>query len=140
MKERIINQSITMLKDEGLIFSIDDLAKTLKVGKGTIYQYFRAKEELSIAVLKLFSVLAFAYVFGKALSKIKLPAILGWLVAGMILGPCLAGVLSQEIIDSTWYRVVIKILEGFAGVMIGSEIVFSDLKKYGAKTVGIPLF
>lgn len=140
MKEGTINQSITMLKDEGLIFSIDDLAKTLKVGKATIYQYFRTKEELSIAVLKLFSVLAFAYVFGKALSKIKLPAILGWLVAGMIFGPCLAGVLSQEIIDSTWYRVVIKILEGFAGVMIGSEIVFSDLKKYGAKTVGITLF
>lgn len=115
MKERIINQSITMLKDEGLIFSIDDLAKTLKVGKATIYQYFRTKEELSIAVLKLFSVLAFAYVFGKALSKIKLPAILGWLVAGMILGPCLSGVLSQEIIDSTWYRVVIKILEGSPG-------------------------
>lgn len=37
----------------------------------------------------------------------KLPAILGWLIAGMILGPHAVGLLPQEVLDASWYRAVI---------------------------------
>ncbi len=45
-KERIVNAALDMLLDDGLIFSVDDLAKCLKIGKAKIYQLFVSKEEL----------------------------------------------------------------------------------------------
>jgi len=96
--------------------------------------------DIFIAVLGLLAIYSFAFLLGKGLSKIRLPAILGWLIAGMLLGPCLGGLVSQEAIDSTWYKSIIKLLEGLAGVMIGAEVIFKDLRKYGAKTIVITLF
>ncbi len=37
--------------------------------------------------LRLLAAVALAFVVGKLVSKLKLPSILGWLIAGMILGP-----------------------------------------------------
>ena len=51
--------------------------------------------------------LLLAFLAGKLVSKIKLPAILGWLIAGMILGPHAVGLLPQEVLDASWYRAVI---------------------------------
>ncbi len=52
MKNKIINESILMLRDKGLKFSIDDLAKKLKISKKTIYKYFATKEMLAIEIYK----------------------------------------------------------------------------------------
>jgi predicted Kef-type K+ transport protein len=38
-------------------------------------------------------VLAAAYFCGMLVSKAKMPAILGWLIAGMLLGPHAAGIM-----------------------------------------------
>lgn len=43
MKERIICESIESLRQEGLRFSVDTLAKRLNVSKKTIYKYFPNK-------------------------------------------------------------------------------------------------
>ena len=40
-----------------------------------------------VMLIKLILSIILAYFMGKLVSKIKLPAILGWLLAGMILGP-----------------------------------------------------
>ena len=40
-------------------------------------------------ILRLALAIAIAFLVGKLISKIKLPAILGWLMTGMILGPTL---------------------------------------------------
>ena len=50
LKEKLIEESIQCLQEEGLRFSVDSLAKRLKVSKKTIYQYFPSKEALAYAL------------------------------------------------------------------------------------------
>lgn len=50
MKNRIIDESIESLRQEGLRFSVDTLAKRLNVSKKTIYKYFKTKEALAFAL------------------------------------------------------------------------------------------
>lgn len=54
MINKIIERSIEELQKNGLRFSLDDVAKSLKISKKTIYKYFAAKEELAIAIYKTF--------------------------------------------------------------------------------------
>ena len=41
-----------------------------------------------------------AYVIGKAVARLKLPSILGWLLAGILFGPYLASVITQDIVNA----------------------------------------
>lgn len=50
MRDMIIKRSVSELQKKGLRFSIDELAKSLKISKKTIYKYFSAKEELAVAI------------------------------------------------------------------------------------------
>ena len=77
-----------------------------------------------IGILRFIAIICVAIICGKLVSKIKLPAILGWLIAGIIFGPYLAEIVTLEITSSMWYKVTIKLFECFAGVMIGREIIF----------------
>lgn len=54
MKDIIIKRAITELQKEGLRFSIDEVAKSLKISKKTIYKYFPTKEDLAVAIYKSF--------------------------------------------------------------------------------------
>ncbi len=72
-----------------------------------------------------------AFLIGKLVSKVKLPAILGWLIGGMILGPYAFNLLPDALIHAEWYDVVMHVLECAVGLMIGSELVWSKIKKYG---------
>ena len=54
MREKIIRQSISCLQRDGLRFSLDEVAQTLKVSKKTIYKYFATKEELALAMYGTF--------------------------------------------------------------------------------------
>ncbi|MFQ7078085.1 MAG: cation:proton antiporter [Christensenellaceae bacterium] len=74
---------------------------------------------------------------GKLVSKIRLPAILGWLIAGVVFGPYLTNIVTLEIMDALWYKITIKIFECFAGVMIGREIIFKKIAKSGKQIIGI---
>jgi len=96
--------------------------------------------DIFIQLLQLFGILCIAFVVGKLLSKINLPSILGWLITGMVFGPCLVGLASQDLIDATYYKIIIKCFECFAGVMIGSEINFKKLKSFGKQITVITLF
>ena len=39
------------------------------------------------SVIRILAAFAAAFFTGKAVSRLKLPSILGWLIAGMVLGP-----------------------------------------------------
>lgn len=90
-----------------------------------------------IAVLRGFAIICVACVLGKAVAAIKLPSILGWLIAGMVFGPYLVEIVSVEITEALWYKLTVKALECFAGVMIGKEIVFKKLASSGKQIIGI---
>ncbi|MGN1421431.1 MAG: cation:proton antiporter [Eubacterium sp.] len=90
-----------------------------------------------ISVLRIFALICTAVICGKLSAKLKLPAILGWLVAGIVFGPYLAGVVTTEITDAMWYKIAIKFFEAIAGVMIGREIILKKLASSGKQIIGI---
>lgn len=79
--------------------------------------------------------IAIAFFVGKLVAKIKLPAILGWLIAGMILGPHALGLVNTAILDATWYQTIIHILECSVGLLIGTELVWSKIKQSGKQII-----
>lgn len=54
MRDSIIKYSIEVLLRDGLRFSIDDVAKALKISKKTIYKIFPTKEQLAIEIYKAY--------------------------------------------------------------------------------------
>lgn len=90
-----------------------------------------------IGLLRIFAIVSVAFICGKLISKLKMPAILGWLIAGIVFGPYLAEVVTLETTSSVWYKIFIKVFECFAGVMIGREIIFKKIAKSGKQIIGI---
>lgn len=89
----------------------------------------------ALFVLRVCAAIILAFVAGKLVAKLKLPSILGWLIAGMILGPHAAGLISNEILNSVWYGTVIHILECGVGLMIGTELVWGRIKQSGKSII-----
>ena len=54
-----------------------------------------------IIAVRWIAALAAAFLAGKLMSKIKMPAILGWLIAGMILGPNGSALMPEELLSSS---------------------------------------
>lgn len=75
--------------------------------------------------------LILAALTGKLVSKLRMPSILGWLIIGMIFGPHALGIMSQEVMDSSWYKVIIMWMQCAFGLMLGTELVWKKLKSYG---------
>ena len=90
-----------------------------------------------IGLLRIIAIVCVAAACGKMLSKVKLPSILGWLIAGIVFGPYLAGVVTLDITNALWYKAAIKLFECFAGVMIGREILFKKIASSGKQIIGI---
>lgn len=88
-----------------------------------------------LSILKIIFSILVAFCIGKLVSKLKLPSILGWLIAGMILGPHAFSVMSDDILNATWYETTVHILECSVGLMIGSELVWNKLKRSGKSII-----
>ena len=63
---------------------------------------------MTVDILSVFAILCIALVAGKIAAKVKLPAILGWLVTGVVFGPYLVGVVSSDIMNAVWYKVAVR--------------------------------
>lgn len=83
------------------------------------------------SLLRLLAAVAAAFLMGRLISKLKLPSILGWLIAGMILGPHALGLMNSTMLEAGWYQTAIHILECVVGLMIGTELVWNRIKKSG---------
>ena len=82
-------------------------------------------------ILRLLAALAGAFLLGRLMTKIHMPAILGWLIGGMALGPHALNLLPQTILDSDWYSILNEVLQVAVGLMLGTELVWKRLRKYG---------
>ena len=82
-------------------------------------------------LFSLILALVIALIAGKLISKLKLPAILGWLIAGMIMGTHAIGLLSNSLLEAPWFNTVESLLECVVGLMIGTELIWSQMKKAG---------
>lgn len=86
-------------------------------------------------VLRLLIAVIVAFFAGKLISRLRLPSILGWLITGMVLGPHALGLLNNNVLDSGWFDVLESILECTVGLMIGTELIWSKLKKAGKQII-----
>ena len=91
-----------------------------------------------VILLIIFFVIAF--LVGKLVSKIQLPAILGWLITGMIIGPHALNWMSQSMMDAGWFHIICNIGEILVGMLIGNELILKELKKSGKQIVTICMF
>ena len=88
-----------------------------------------------LSILRLLAAIVLAFLVGKLVSKCKLPSILGWLIAGMILGPHALSLLNSEVLEAVWYQSAVHILECAVGLMIGTELVWRKIKKSGRSII-----
>lgn len=86
-------------------------------------------------IFKWIITIIIAFIIGKLISKLKLPSILGWLIAGMILGPHALSILDNAILESGWYQNIVHVLECVVGLMIGTELVWRKIKKSGKSII-----
>lgn len=84
-----------------------------------------------VDVARLAASIAIAFAAGKLVARLKLPAILGWLIAGMIIGPHALGLLGESVLDARWFSVLESLFECVFGLMIGTELIWKRMKKAG---------
>lgn len=80
-----------------------------------------------------------AMIVGKIVQKAKLPAILGWLITGMIIGPHALNFFNSSIMDSTWFHIIEGFAEVAIGLIIGTELIWKELKKSGKQIITITI-
>lgn len=90
-----------------------------------------------IEIIKLIGFIVIAFLVGKLVSKIKLPSILGWLITGIIIGPHGLNWMNQELLNSTWFNMVVGIVQVGIGMLIGTELIWKDIKKSGKQIITI---
>ncbi len=91
-------------------------------------------------ILKVALTIGVAYCFGILISKFKMPPILGWLLAGMVLGPHALNMLDTGITTSGVYHGFSQFFECALGLMFARHLVISQIKKYGKQIITITLF
>lgn len=95
--------------------------------------------EVVETIVRLAAVILLAVAAGKTAAKMKMPSVLGFLIAGMALGPHGLGLLNQNILDNAAYHTLISFLECGMGLMLGSEMVWRKIRSYGKQIVVITL-
>lgn len=91
-------------------------------------------------LIRWITVLVIAFEAGKLMTKISMPSILGWLIAGMILGPHAVGILTQNVLDNECYKLLIMWMQCAFGLMLGMELVWKKLRNYGKALIVTTLF
>lgn len=91
--------------------------------------------EFLLELLRLLAAILVAYLAGRLIAKVKLPAILGWLIAGMVIGPHALNLLGSSVLDAPWFGALESVLECTFGLMIGTELIWKQMKKAGPQIV-----
>ncbi len=91
----------------------------------------KEKDEMIVNILRWCAVIVLAFVAGRLITKIKMPAILGWLLVGMLLGPHAVSLLPQDVLSAGWYKTIIMWMQCAFGVMLGSELIWKKLRRSG---------
>ena len=81
-------------------------------------------------------ILVVGYVFGKLAEKIKIPAITGYLVGGLLLGPVFHFITVEE---ANSLSIISEIALGFIAFQVGNELWFGKLKFTGKKILIITI-
>ena len=86
--------------------------------------------ELSRIVIDLGIVILLGFAVGRAFELIKIPAVTGYLVAGLLLGP-ISGYMSVEYLNH--FSIIGDVALGFIAFQVGNELWLGKLRKSGPK-------
>ena len=86
---------------------------------------------MTIDFLRWMMALVLAALAGQLIRKFKMPAILGWLIAGMLLGPHALSLLPDTLLQNSVSSVLINWFATAFGIMLGAELVWNNIRSYG---------
>jgi Kef-type K+ transport system membrane component KefB len=86
--------------------------------------------EFSIIIINLGIIVLLGMIIGRLFEQLKIPAVTGYLVAGLLLGP-ISGYFDDS--DLTSLSMIGEIALGFIAFQVGNELWFGKLKKTGLK-------
>ncbi len=86
-------------------------------------------------IIRLALAITIAFIAGRLISRLKLPAILGWLITGIIIGPHALGLLNDGLLGSDWFNSAESLLECLFGIMVGSEMIWKQMKRSGPQII-----
>lgn len=81
--------------------------------------------------------MAVGLLFNRIVKKIGLPNVTGYLVAGLLIGPCCLRVLSRECVDGM--SILSSVALGFIAFSIGGEFKLSHIRQIGTSVITITL-
>ncbi len=87
---------------------------------------------ISPIIVDLGIIILLGFFMGRVFELIRIPAVTGYLVAGLILGP-ITGYLSVDYLQN--FSVIGDVALGFIAFQVGNELWFGKLKKSGKKIV-----
>ncbi len=91
---------------------------------------------LNLNTLLFLAVMIFAGMFlGRMAKHIKLPNVTGYIVAGLILGPSVLGIIPEDVIAS--FEIISTVSLGFIAFSIGNEFKISYFKRVGVSPIVI---
>lgn len=82
---------------------------------------------------------AVALLLGKIVARFRLPSVLGWLIAGMVLGPYALNVGTLELLEASWYKTILVFIEFTVGTIVGTELIWKEIKKSGKSIIAITI-
>lgn len=93
---------------------------------------------MQIGVLGYLAIIIFSgMLFGRIVKLIKLPNVTGYLIAGLIIGPCCLKLIPGDVV--TQLDLVSEVALGFIALSIGSEFKLSYLKQIGMTPIVISI-
>ena len=93
-----------------------------------------ATSDVAMIIIDIAIILLAGLIMGRLAEKIKIPAVTGYLVAGLVIGPVLGLVKDLE-----HYHIISNIALGFIAFQVGNELWLGKLKKTGGKIVVITI-
>ncbi|MBQ3824244.1 MAG: cation:proton antiporter, partial [Clostridia bacterium] len=89
-------------------------------------------------IFSLAVMIAAALLVGRLAKLVKLPNVTAYLVAGLLIGPCVGRLVSKETLES--FSIITTIALGFIAFSIGGSFKFANIKKIGGKVITITMF
>ena len=77
-------------------------------------------------------------VLSRVVKKLRLPNVTGYLIAGLLIGPCVLGLVPQAALDKL--NIIPTIALGFIACSIGGEFKLSSIRSIGKNVIIITLF
>lgn len=89
-------------------------------------------------LLSLGIAMAVGLLFTRIIKLIKLPNVTAYLIAGLLIGPSVIGLISKETVES--FNIIVTLALGFIAFSIGGEFKLDSLKKLGKNVTVITFF